>query len=82
MFEKLGFHSQTSLGNAELNKVKWIKKKKRNKIVILSNKLMSIENVQRRSSCHGSVVTNLTNIHDAVGLIPGLAQWVKDAAPP
>ena len=23
-------------------------------------------------------VTNLTGIHDSMGLIPGLAQWVKD----
>jgi len=30
------------------------------------------------SSHHGSVETNLTSIHEDVGLIPGLAQWVKD----
>ena len=30
------------------------------------------------SSCHGSAVTNLTRIHEDTGLVPGLAQWVKD----
>ena len=34
------------------------------------------------SSQHGSVVENLTIIHEDVGLIPGLTQWVKDPALP
>ena len=32
----------------------------------------------REDSCVGSTVTNLTSIHEDAGLIPGLAQWVKD----
>ena len=32
------------------------------------------------SSHRGSVEMNLTNNNEVVGLIPGLAQWVKDPA--
>ena len=32
------------------------------------------------SSHCGSVITNLTDIHEDVGLIPGPTQWVKDLA--
>ena len=30
------------------------------------------------SSRHGTAETNPTKNHEVVGLIPGLAQWVKD----
>ena len=39
----------------------------------------TFKNISRiGSSHHGSVETNLTSIHEDAGLIPGLAQWVKD----
>ena len=34
------------------------------------------------SSCCGSVVTNLTRIHEDTGSLLGLAQWVNDPALP
>ena len=37
---------------------------------------------KKGSSYCGSVVMNPTGIHEAVGSIPGLAQWVRDLALP
>ena len=34
--------------------------------------------MQRWSSHHGAVEMNLTRNNEIAGLVPGLAQWVKD----
>ena len=39
-------------------------------------------NSNSRTSYHGSVVMNLTSVHEDAGLIPSTAQWVKDRALP
>ena len=54
-----------------------------NCILLLTNKsykqpcVLPIRIRKNRSSCHGSVETNPTSIHEDVGSIPGLAQRVK-----
>ena len=41
-----------------------------------------IKNLEKTSTYHGSEVTNPTSINEDAGLIPGLAQWVKDPGLP
>ena len=55
-----------------------------NKLVYHNRKLIKISSFRKYlvnwSSYHGSVERNLTSIHEGVGSIPGLAQWVKNTA--
>ena len=41
-------------------------------------RVQPLKNNNNGSSRRGSMETNLTSIHEDVGLIPGLALWVKD----
>ena len=45
---------------------------------LINHQEVLYKNIFWGGSCHCSAVTNPTSIHGDVGLIPILAQWVKD----
>ena len=44
------------------------------------DKLKVVRKVSSRSSCYGIAEMNPSSVHEDMGLIPGLAQWVKGLA--
>ena len=46
--------------------------------IILSNLFWPLKKNRGRSSRRGAAEMNLTSVHEDAGLIPDLAQWVKD----
>ena len=77
----MGVHTQESLLWSRQFMIKEVRREWR-QLERSGDAMKAIKEAQHRSSHGGLAIKNLASIHEDVGSIPGLTQWIKDLALP